>query len=273
MRVLLIYAKAQYLADAAREEHLTQGKVREYSRDDLQMPLGIIYLAAVLERETIPVQCKDDSVQDDREIKEAIRWADVVGISALTPNAPRALEWAREVKAIDPSKVVIMGGPHATSEPAYFLQTAYVDFVVRWEGEEVLPQLLRAIESKTKDFSSVGNLAYNGDKGILYTRKRPWIKNLDALPHPARHLLPMQPYFDALGMKSLLTWSSRGCPYLCTYCNKQMNPCVFRARSARNVVDEMEQVIQEYGVEHIQFIDDYFSGDRQRIRDICHEIR
>jgi radical SAM superfamily enzyme YgiQ (UPF0313 family) len=273
MHVLLIYAKAQYLSQAAEEEHRTQSRVREYSRDDLQLPLGIAYLGAILEREKIPVRLKDDSIQDDDEIREAIRWADVVGISALTPNAPRALYWAQETKSIDSAKVVVVGGPHATSIPAYFLDTEFVDFVVRWEGEESLVELVRALESGSQDFSAIGGIGFRGENGHVFTRKRPWIKDLDAIPHPARHLLPMEPYFEGLGFKSLLFWSSRGCPFMCTYCNKQMNPCNFRARSARNVVDEMELVIKDYGVEHVQFIDDYFSGDRDRIHAICREIR
>jgi radical SAM superfamily enzyme YgiQ (UPF0313 family) len=175
---------------------------------------------------------------------------------------------------MDPSKIVIAGGPHATSVPQYFLETDHVDFVVRWEGEEAIVELLRAFESGTKDFSHIEGIGFRGDNGSpVLTPKRPWIEDLDAIPHPARHLLPMQPYFDALGFKSLLTWSTRGCPYHCTYCNKQMNPYKFRARSARNVVDEMELVIKEYGVEHIQFIDDYFSGDVDRMYAICDEIR
>jgi radical SAM superfamily enzyme YgiQ (UPF0313 family) len=165
-----------------------------------------------------------------------------------------------------------VGGPHATSVPGYFLDTDFVDVVVRWEGEESFVELLRTLESGSRDFSHIKGIGFRGESGPVFTRKRPWIKDLDAIPHPARHLLPMDPYFDGLGFKSLLFWSSRGCPFMCTYCNKQMNPCNFRARSARNVVDEMELVIKDYGVHHIQFIDDYFSGDRDRIHAICDEI-
>jgi len=273
MNVLLIYAKAQDLAEMASTEHEEQGKIREYSRDDLQLPLGIAYLGAVLEKEGIPVRLKDDSIQNEEEILESIQWADFVGVSALTPNAPRALEWAKKVKTIDSSIIVAAGGPHATSSPDYFLKTEWVDYVVRWEGEEAIVELIRALESKADDFSGIKNLCYKSGEKILRNRKRPFIKDLDAIPHPARHLLPMAPYFDALGFKSTLTWSSRGCPFLCTYCNKHMNPCVFRARSAPNVVDEMELLIKDYGVEHIQFIDDYFSGDIDRIYTICKEIK
>ena len=271
MQVLLIYAKAQYVADAAREEHEAEGVVREYSRDDLQMPLGITYLAAVLEREGIPVSLKDDSIQDDAEIEAAIATADVVGLSALTPNAPRALYWASLIKERHPEKIVVAGGPHATSCPEYFLESGQVDYVVRWEGEESFVELIRALE-RDEPPESIKNLGFRKDGESVLTRKRPFIKDLDAIPHPARHLLPMEPYFEALGFKSALTWSSRGCPFLCTYCNKQMNPCVFRGRSAPNVVEEMELLIADYGVEHIQFIDDYFSGDRARIEAICAEI-
>jgi anaerobic magnesium-protoporphyrin IX monomethyl ester cyclase len=104
---------------------------------------------------------------------------------------------------------------------------------------------------------------------------QPWIKDLDSLPFPARHLLPMDKY-TILGKKSTIgnIISSRGCPFYCTFCESSLLfGRMFRARSPKNVVDEMKQLINEYHPKTIEFSDDLFTLNMKRTETICDEIR
>ena len=128
MKVALIYAKSQTLrgkvANAYAEEDQTKG---EYSRDEIYPPLGISTLAARLEKlGGYEVRLQDDSLDSLDELKDAMRWADVVGISSLTPNAKRARELGVICKQ-EIGRPTVMGGPHPTTNPEYFLEAGAAD--------------------------------------------------------------------------------------------------------------------------------------------------
>ncbi len=135
MKIALIYAKAQNLKQKAAEvfadDEVTKG---ELARDEIYPPLGITILAAWLEQEGHEVRLKDDSIDDLDVLRRDMEWADVVGISTLTPNARRARELGLLCKE-EFGKPVIMGGPHPTTNPEFFLECGAADVCCAGEGD------------------------------------------------------------------------------------------------------------------------------------------
>jgi hypothetical protein len=117
MKVVLIYAKSQVIRQKAAEvfadESVTKG---ELARDEIYPPLGISILGAGLEQLGHQVRLLDDSIEEIETVREAMQWSDLVGISALTPNARRARELGKIARE-EYSKPVVMGGPHPTTNP------------------------------------------------------------------------------------------------------------------------------------------------------------
>ncbi|MFH1593030.1 MAG: radical SAM protein [Candidatus Woesearchaeota archaeon] len=230
-------------------------------------PLGICYLAAVLRKENMPVRLIDCHISSPEELKEAIGWADIVGISTPTVYAQASLEIAEYAKSLD--KIVIIGGPQATLDPEYFLHHNYVDYVLRGESEYNLPRLLKSIRNKTKE--QIGGLAYRNGNNDIHSNPTSLVSNLDELPLPARDLLPIQNYYPFnKGIITMIT--SRGCPYQCIYCAKEIAGLKYRIRNPKLVVDEIEEIVTKYKPHHIRFNEDIFLLDKKRVIEICNEI-
>ena len=150
MKVSLIYAKAQNIREkAARlfaDESLTKG---ELARDEVYPPLGISILAAWLEKAGHEVRLKDDSLEELDELRKDMEWAEVIGISSLTPNARRARELGILCRE-EYKKPVILGGPHPTTNPEFFLNAGAADVCVQGEGDITLQELLTVIHEPAK---------------------------------------------------------------------------------------------------------------------------
>jgi anaerobic magnesium-protoporphyrin IX monomethyl ester cyclase len=151
-----------------------------------------------------------------------------------------------------------------------------VDYVVIGEGEETLPSLIEALMAG-QSLADVEGLAYRDGGQVVATPRSHYVENLDALPLPARHLLPMDKYFainrphGAVARRnpntSLIT--SRGCPAHCTFCSiHTVWGRKFRARSAASVLDELEVLVRDYAVREVHFEDDNLTYDRARAKAI-----
>ncbi len=140
------------------------------------------------------------------------------------------------------------------------------------EGEETFKELLDRIGDKSQLRKVPGLVFKNGGKNINTGLRLP-IKNLDEIPFPTRHLVPYLRYTSLLGKKSVVTsiFTSRGCPFNCSFCDRRHLGKVFRARSAKNVVDELEECTK-MGIYEFLFYDDTFTVNKTRVIDICNEI-
>lgn len=263
-------------------------------------PLGLLYIAAVLElnHEVSVVDAiiegwntiseKDDTISlgiSFEEIKNRLEVInpDVVGISAqFSINEKNALQVAATVKTVNPKIITILGGPHVTVQPQETLSNKHVDFVVVGEGEITIQELM-AVLSLEKDTSlhDIRGIGFKQNGASVITAPRPLIEDLDQLPFPARHLVPMDKYFAAMrekrGAREMYTYhdwwtsiiTSRGCTYKCNFCSINLSMGrIFRKRSPHNVINEINQVIDEYGIRHINFEDDNLTLDRQRAENI-----
>ena len=240
--------------------------------DPLSMILGIGYLAAQLERENIPVGLVDERIETDQTMKAAIDANDIIGFSALTPNIRRAIAWAKYAK--ERGKTTIMGGPHASVDQGVFLDSGHFDFVLKGEAEYTLPQFLKAYEGNDEaGLQEIPGLAAMRDGEMWIDNPAPpLIKKLDELPMPARHLLPMQSYFKNNPEHLIYIFTTRGCPFKCIFCQKEITGRGFRVRSTEAIVDELEHIIKTYDPGVILFVDEILTLRKKRIHEMCDEI-
>jgi anaerobic magnesium-protoporphyrin IX monomethyl ester cyclase len=180
-------------------------------------PLGLLYVAAYAEKEGHEVVVRDLAVRKKGEEINYKRY-DLVGISTDTTRHRQALKIANQSK--EAGCAVVMGGPHPSYVDEEILSTRKVDFVVRGEGEVTFAELVAALEKKDRKFDSIQGISFLSDGTLVRTPSRPFIEDLDNLPLPARHLIPLEDYrrtkFGGRPITPLIT--SRGCPYQCAFC-------------------------------------------------------
>ena len=245
-------------------------------RHPLFPPLGLAYMAAVLEQEDFEVRIMDCPVSEMNHEKLRADLASfeptLIGIACMTPTIPSALKSARAAKEACPDAKVIMGGPHATfADKQILTEEVAVDIVVRGEGEETLLELAQH-SPKLEKLHEIKGITFRKNGQIIQTPDRPFIQNLDELPRPAYKYIPIEKY-RIQGKRFLPIMTSRGCPFQCTFCvASQLFGAKLRARSPKNVVDELEWLRDVYGAEGVSFQDDTLTLDRKRILDICDGI-
>ena len=236
-------------------------------------PLGLAYMAAVLEQNDIEVKIFDCPVceMDHEKLKSELDsyQPTIIGIGAMTPIIESALKSANVAKQVCPDAKVVMGGPHATfADKQLISDEKDVDIIVRGEGEETLLDLAKQSPEMQK-IGDIKGITFRKDNQVIRSIDRPFIQNLDALPLPAYKYIQMKRY-RITGMKLLPIISSRGCPFQCSFCvASQMFGAKYRARSSKNVLDELEWLKDEYDAEGIAFQDDTLTFDKKRALEIC----
>ncbi|MEW6095550.1 MAG: radical SAM protein [bacterium] len=240
-------------------------------------PLGLLYIAGYLEKHsTHQVKVLDTQVEElsyealDTQIRNVK--PDIVGITAMTFTLIDALKTAKVVKNISKDIKIILGGPHVFIYPEETISLKEVDFLILGEGEVTFSELVDNIDNVEK-LKEIKGLVFKSNGNIYNTGLREFITNLDEIPHPARHLVPYKKYTSLIAKRQPITTmiTSRGCPYNCSFCARPHLGKRFRARSAKNVVQEMQECVK-LGINEFLIYDDTFSIDRQRVLDICDEI-
>lgn len=242
-------------------------------------PLGIAYMAGVLQENNIDVEILDASAEDmdfkDVEKELLKRKPDLVALTALTPTIGRALETAQVVKETLPDSIVVMGGYHPTFNFIETLEDENVDIVIRGEGEYIMLNLVQALENQSS-LHDVKGIVFEdkNSKEIVVNPEAPLIQDLDELPFPALNLLPMKKY-RLLDMDTHMTTmiTTRGCPMQCSFCSSAaMHGKKIRERSIENIVDEIEYLKTNYDIDTIAFMDDTFTLKKRKVMAICDEI-
>ncbi len=271
MRVLLIYPPT---------ENMIRTSVLSLVDEEVGIypPLGLMYVASYAEANTdheieiLDTQAEGMSYDDIRAEIER-RKPEIVGIQAMTFSIIDGLKTAQIVKEINKDIHVCMGGPHPTLYPQETIKRAEIDSVVMGEGEITFTSLLSVLDKGRMDTPIEGLIFKNGDGEIIDGGRRDFLKDIDILPYPARHLTPYEKYNSLLAKRSPITTmiTSRGCPYRCIYCDRPQMGKRFRARSAQNVVREIEECI-DMGIYEFFVYDDTFTVSRRRAIAICDEI-
>jgi len=247
----------------------------------LEYPIYLAYVVAVLEKSGIDVEFIDGVAQDlsIQAFVDAVKeiGPDIVTMECSTPSIYFDLLTAKKLKEELRDVFIVLVGSH----PTYFhkeilTQNRFVDAIVRGEFDLTIRDLSFAL-SNEGGLEGVKGISYRDDSGVHINAGRPLIQDLDALPFPARHIVKSESYREAVFTGKMCTTivSSRGCPYQCVFClwPRTMYGRKFRARSPRNVVDEVEHVVNEYGVDEIYFDDDCLTLEKRRLTRICEEIR
>jgi len=240
-------------------------------------PLGILYLAAYLQKHsTHQVKILDCQVEElnYKQIRNIIQKdkPDVVGLTTMTFTLIDVLKIVQLVKEIDTEIKVVLGGPHVDIYPLETISQSGVDYLVLGEGERPFKNLLDKI-NYPKQLYQIKGIVFKDEKKVINNGRAEFDRDLDSLPFPARSLTPYQKYFSVLSKVHPVTtmFTSRGCPYKCLFCDRPQLGKIFRARSPKNVVDEMEEC-QKMGIKEILIYDDTFTVNRQRVLSICQEI-
>jgi len=269
---------------------------RRFGTPFVFQPLGLLYVAAVLEKE-YPLEIIDAQMEGWRNLREIdgkyymgltfdeigqkVRMIkpDIVGITLpFSINEISALKVASVIKAIDENIITILGGAHPSIRPLETLSSKYVDFVVVGEGEITILELIRTLNEQSYNrLMDVAGIGYKEWGKPFLTPPRALIQDLDSLPFPARHLVPMEEYFDAMkarkGAREMYAFNerwtsiitSRGCPHNCNFCSIHLTMGrKFRARSPENVISEIKLVTHRYNIKHINFEDDNLTLNKKR---------
>lgn len=242
-------------------------------------PLGLCYLAAVIKSQGWNIKIIDMGPQQVnlqrlnaiiKEYKPAI-----IGAGAATPTIGSVYKIMETTKNINSQILTIVGGVHPSTLPDEVIQNEYIDVVIRGEGEIIIDEVIQKFERAGKnEIKGVRGTTQKGNGTILTNPSQDLIRDLDTIPFPARELLNLKLYRHPLSRNRCSTTllTSRGCPYQCIYCSHAVFGNKYRVRSSENVLNEIEYLIKDYRIREIQIIDDVFSLDVTRLKDICNKI-
>jgi len=277
----------------------TTGKVLKSQFHQCEIPLGLAYLAAVL-RNDFEVKVLDGRAKPQRIVPKNSKWeyfgyspreiieqvkaydADIVGIGCLASfHFPDVVDLVNRIKKIKKDVITITGGTHPTFLVQDIMQKhENIDFIVLGEGERTFPQLCQCLKNG-RSYADLNGLAFRNSGNIRINPRTEYISDLDSLPYPAFDLFPLDFYWEHKVPFSITSrcrrtapiMTSRGCPSQCVFCaSRNYWGDRYRMRSVESVLDEVEHLVQKYGIEEIQFIDDNLTCDKKRARAIFEGI-
>jgi anaerobic magnesium-protoporphyrin IX monomethyl ester cyclase len=285
MRVLLIFPPTTIFGDDPSVPPVTQ-------------PLGLAYLAGYLEREGHDVVLVDGRGKRDQKTRNenSVLYGftnedildeiekfnpDIVGMSNMwTAYSGDPHRISKAIKVKYPNIFIVFGGSHPSEFPELVLKDKNVDLVVMGEGEITFSEFLMKFE-KNESYKDVLGIAFRGDDDtVVRTPARERMEDLDSLPYPARHMLPIDRYLEEtrrhefiMRKPSLSMITSRGCPQKCVFCTvRAVWGRDWSSRSPSNVVDEIVHLQETYGIREVSFMDDDLGRDIPRLHAICDEI-
>lgn len=289
MKILLIRPSARH--------------VKGSSKPAVSLPVGLLYIAAVLEKNGYQVQIYDAQLNVDTPfyydsdgimyvgdrwgaIEEEIRrqGPDLIGISNLfTTQLDSALKVAEIAKRVNKNIITVTGGSHPSVKPEdFFLKTDAVDIVGIGEGEFTMLEIAERYRNR-EDLKSIAGTAVKENGQVKINSPRPYISNLDELPFPAYHLINLEDYFvlNKKGFVGRIIWrypgseravsiiTSRGCPFNCIFCSVHLHMGYgWRFHSPEYVLKHLELLRSKYNVKHIHFEDDNLTLNIQRFKEI-----
>jgi len=227
---------------------------------------GLGYLSAVLDRGGYDVSVLDlnNKIGNEKKRISTIINSDIIGISIKSFTLESSIKILKMIKT---KAILIAGGPHVTLDFHNFLSENGFDIAVIGEGEETSLELIKALES-SRDIKKVKGVAFKKDNEIIVNEKRDWIKNLDKLPFPKYEK------FDSVKDTGMIEYyplvTSRGCPYNCSYCSVgTVIGKKWRARKPKNIISELIQARKKYHSREFKVLDDNFTLDMKRAKEIC----
>ena len=238
-------------------------------------PLGLGYIGAVLEEKGYNVRIWDAAspyanLSTEDIIKEVRRESpDIIGVTITINYAKKSYllitELSRKINA-----PIVAGGPHPSLLPHEALING-ADIVVRGEGEDTILEIMQYLNDG-KELENILGISFRDKDGrFIDNPSRPLIKDLDLLPFPAKHLFNINHYVkkhnEIVKYGNIIT--TRGCPFTWTYCSSKMLGRRVRYRSPENVVAEIRNLKDTYGLGKFIFLDDCAALDSKRMMRLC----
>jgi len=269
------------------------GDLSDFKLTAIEPPLWAAILAGYLRHLGYSVILYDAEVENwdyDQTAKKAIEVDPLLvaivvsgsNPSASTMNMAGAGEIVTLIQEIAPGIKTLLCGLHPSALPNQTISEENVDFVCQGEGFYTLPLLIDALKSGTDDFQ-IDGLWYKKNHQVVSNPRPPLMKNLDDVPMPAWELLPMKKYrahnwhcFDHIKERQpyAVLYTSLGCPFNCTFCciNSLFGKHMIRYRSLDKVMEELDFLINTFGVKNIKIIDEMFALNEKRIVAFCDMI-
>ena len=271
--------------------------------DNGYFPLGLGYLAAILEKEnhfvriynadmgpetknfktfTVLNRMKDHKIyldalkNDEHYVWKEIRKVfiefkpNVVCFSCTSDAYASALKISKIIKKEDPNCKIVFGGVHSTLLYSQVIKKSSIDFLIRGEGEKAIVELVNAIEKKS-GFEKIKGLSYKDKDKIIHNESRELMENLDDLPLPAKHLVLFPELYRPADMNLII--ASRGCPFSCIFCaSSKFWGRRYRTRSVEDIIHELKFIIKTYNIKHFRFWDDIFTANKSKVIELCKSI-
>ena len=267
-RILLVYPPVDPIGVGGR-----------FNVVDVYQPLGLAYIAAVLEKAGYEVRIIDAKVEPlsvEQIIKKTADFnPQIVGFSFSTLDFHITKRLAQGLKSCG-NYTVIIGGPHVSALPEETMQEECFDYGVIGEGERTTIELVDALcQGRKEAIPAIRGIAFRDGLRVIRTPEQAYIEDLDSIPFPARHLLPdvkryRYSWYKYLPTATIIT--SRGCPYQCTFCDRAVFGNKLRMRSVENIIDEIEMLVKEYGVRGVNILDVLFTISSERIEAFCQQL-
>lgn len=239
-------------------------------------PLNIAILAAIAEKAGHKVQLVDGEIEDltDRDIIERVKdfSPDLIGLTGTTPMFHLVSRLAKALKE-ETGVPIMAGGHHVTLFKEKVFEKCF-DFLFAGEADTSFADFLKCYNDNG-DFAAVKGLIFRRKGEPIFTGNPLPVQDLDAIPFPARHLLKFEKYKvgtlrGTLNYTSIMT--TRGCPFECIYCSNSVYGRNVRRRSIENVMDEIEHVVDRFGIKHFYFVEDVLTLSKQYSLGLCDEI-
>ena len=260
-------------------------------------PLGLMYLSASLRNNGYDPRIIDAVVEapdnifevDDGFSGRGLSFKDIIlripkdaGLIGITNlfsfSYPLVRRLTQEIKENFPKKLIVLGGAHPSATPIVTVSEPSIDFVIVSEGDLTIVELANNIGNSVA-LSKIDGLAYKDKDGKpVFNPKMRYIEDLDSAPFPERNSVPLELYYEigsphgACQGRWTPILSSRGCPFQCTFCTPGLWDRRYRVRSAKNVLDEIEQCKRDFNITEFLFEDENFTVNKKRTLEICNGI-
>lgn len=273
MKTLIINPPGYHGIDFVREGRCEQ---RLSSYQYVLLPVSLPSIAAILRQRGLTVQIIDAVAEkfDWPQLRRAIGdfGPDLIILNVSTVTFTGDMDIAEKIKAVNPAVHLSVIGVHVTAMPVEALSYP-IDSVIKGEPELTALELALALAHHT-DLAAVRGLSYKQDGQMFHNRRRPFIKDLDSLPFPARDLVKNEKYLMAMSdQPHTVLLSSRGCNQNCVFCTaRQYYGRRLRLRSAKNIVSEMAEIKTKYHINYITMWSDTFTLNKQFVMELCREI-
>ncbi len=234
--------------------------------------IGLLSIASFIREHGVEVKILDNNLIEDTEAeaRKAISefQPDIVGITGMTVQLEDALSLGKLVKEIADNTRLVYGGVHFTFKPEDGLR--HGDIVVIGEGEETFYEICNG-----RPLAEIKGIAYNDGDKIIRTEKREPIKDLDQIPFPAYDLVNIGQYDDRFitGEKAISMMTGRGCPFDCVFCaSPQLYQRKVRYHSIDYVIEHVDYLRKNYGLENLRIMDDTFAASKKRVMAFCDAV-